>query len=128
MRRINFITIGGAGLLGVGGIFLQLGEQESDLNYSVLYRIGAPSKSLTRVFGTGLQKDILIDAQGVYPIAKVYDCNDPYIIGYIATVENFWEAYISDINEFSRGTPNWTKLHTKEDFVGFPFLGHLKIR
>ena len=95
MRRINFITIGGAGLLGVGGIFLQLGEQESDLNYSVLYKIGAPSKYLTRVFGTGLQKDILIDTQGVYPIAKVYDCNDPYIIGYIATVENFWEAYIT---------------------------------
>ncbi len=100
-----------------GFTFLQFGEQETDLNYSVLYKIGEPRNAVTRVFGTGLQKDIHIDAQGVYPIAKIYDCNDPYIIGYIATVENFWEAYISDINEFSKGTPNWTKLHTKDDLL-----------
>jgi len=100
-----------------GFTFLQFGEQETDLNYSVLYKIGEPRNAVKRVFGTGLQKDIHIDAQGVYPIAKIYDCNDPYIIGYIATVENFWEAYISDINEFSKGTPNWTKLHTRDDLL-----------
>ncbi|MFC4689973.1 prolyl oligopeptidase family serine peptidase [Dokdonia genika] len=98
-----------------GFTFLQFGNSEAELNLSVLYKLGEPVENVKPIFGTGVQSNITIASTGVYPITKIFNKTDPYVIGYIATVENFWDAYVADMDDFINGTPKWTKFHSKAE-------------
>lgn len=100
-----------------GFTFLQFAQTESEPNYCVLHILGQPSSRLKKVFGTSLHSNVVMDTLGVYPIAKIFNKEDPYVIGYAATVESFWDAYIADMEQFIKGTPNWKLLYTKDEKV-----------
>lgn len=101
-----------------GFTYLKFSENKEDkTNYAVLYKLGDSPTSLVKVFGHKVHSNINISSDGVYPIATINNPEDKFVIGYLATVENFWEAYISKIDDFKKGKPVWRKFYTTDDNV-----------
>ncbi|MCC4211286.1 prolyl oligopeptidase family serine peptidase [Leeuwenhoekiella parthenopeia] len=101
-----------------GFLFLQFSYDEEGAEHTetVLHRLGKPADSLISIFGSKLINDLTI-TEDVYPIATIDSQDAIYALGYLATVDNFWDAYITPIADLERGTPNWEPFYTKEDQV-----------
>ncbi|MFD2825738.1 prolyl oligopeptidase family serine peptidase [Leeuwenhoekiella polynyae] len=101
-----------------GFLFLQFSFEEdgSEHTETVLHRLGKPADSLVSVFGTKTNTDLNLTDE-VYPIATIDSKDAEYALGYLATVDNFWDAYITPIADLKQGKPNWKPFFTKEDQV-----------
>ena len=101
-----------------GFLFLQFSFEEdgSEHTETVLHRLGKPADSLISVFGTKTKTNLNLTDE-VYPIATIDSKDAEYALGYLATVDNFWDAYITPIADLEKGTPNWKPFYTKEDQV-----------
>jgi prolyl oligopeptidase len=64
------------------------------------------------------------------PIAKILSKYDKYVIGYKASVENYWEAYYADIDSLKNGDIHWRPFYGLEEkiyadygyFIGDEFI------
>lgn len=92
-------------------------SEQEEKSFSVLHLISDVENKLIQVFGSEVNKDLNIPSSGVYPIANILDANDHYVIGYIATVDNYWDAYYCKMEDFQLGDPQWKKLYSKTDKV-----------
>lgn len=80
-------------------------------SFSALYRIGHKSKVPHQVFGKGVGLDIPSDH---YPKVKLGSSLDTYVIGYKASSSNFYDAYITDIEDLLSGRTQWRDLFGAE--------------
>ncbi len=85
--------------------------------HSVLYKIGTPPSQLKKIFGSESNSELNIPSKGTYPIVKIKQQNDPYLIGYLAGVDNYWDAYYLPIEEVENDKITWKPLFTKEDKI-----------
>ena len=101
-----------------GFLFLQFSYDKEDAEHTetVLHRLGKPADSLVPVFGSKFNEDINLTDE-VYPIATIDSKDAEYAIGYLATVDNFWDAYITPISDLVLGKPDWKPFYKKEDKV-----------
>jgi len=106
-----------------GFIFLHFPQADPKANdfkantHSVLYKIGDSPTQLKKIFGSESNPELNIPVQGTYPIVKIKQQDDPYLIGYLAGVDNYWDAYYIPIDEISNTTINWRPLYTKKDKI-----------
>jgi len=101
-----------------GFLFLQFSYDEEGAEHTetVMHRLGKPADSLISIFGSKLINDLSI-TEDVYPIATIDSQDAEYAVGYLATVDNFWDAYITPIADLQKGKSNWKPLYRKEDQV-----------
>ena len=80
---------------------------------SVLHRVGQKNSRIP-IFGneTGIKMDPTF-----FPVTKISSSKNNYIIGYVANVDRFHDAYYSDIKSLESGRPKWKKLYSIEDKV-----------
>lgn len=83
---------------------------------SVLYKIGDKTNNLKTVFSAKTQSELNINANE-FPIAKIKSKNDKYIIGYIAGVDNYWDAYYVETSAIEQNPIPWKPLYKKEHKV-----------
>ena len=102
-----------------GFVFLRFEEAKDgeEITYSVLHKLGEPEMSLKKIFGHNLQKGLSIEKSSVYPIVTIDSKDTEYAVGYIATVENFWDAYVTPIESLKNGNPIWKPFFKAEDKI-----------
>tara|TARA_R110002020_G_scaffold472179_1_gene699925 strand:+ start:2356 stop:4500 length:2145 start_codon:yes stop_codon:yes gene_type:complete len=102
-----------------GFVFLRFEEAKDgeEITYSVLHKLGEPELCLKKIFGENLQEGLLIEKSSAYPIVTIDSRDSEYAVGYMATVENFWDAYITPIEDLKNGNPIWKPFFKAEDKV-----------
>ncbi|MCR9229008.1 MAG: prolyl oligopeptidase family serine peptidase [Flavobacteriaceae bacterium] len=80
-------------------------------SYSVLHRWGQEPMP---IFGGGVGPDMPNDH---YPKVKVRSSLDRYVIGYKASSNNYYDAYITDIESLVSGRPDWKLFFTEAEKV-----------
>lgn len=80
-------------------------------SYTVLHLWG---KKPFPVFGGGVGPDM---PQDHYPKVKVRSSRDRYVIGYKASSNNFYDAYVTDIGSLLSGNPDWRPFFSEGDKV-----------
>lgn len=81
---------------------------------TVLYRLGEDPNNRHIIFSSS--SNIQISNEDM-PIAKILSKNDKYIIGYKASVENYWEAYYTEIEELEKETINWKPFYSLDEKI-----------
>lgn len=105
-----------------GFIYLQFPIVDTDNSefkkntQSVLYKLGNDPKDLTVVMGAK-EFPLLNIKPNEYPIVSIPSKNSPYLIAYIATVENFWDSYYLPISDIAGASLKWKHFFTKENMV-----------
>jgi len=101
-----------------GFLFLQFSydEEGAERTETVMHKLGKPADSLEPIFGRKNYEELNLSDE-VYPIATIDSEDAKYAVGYLATVDNFWDAYITLIADLEKGTPNWKPFYKKEDQV-----------
>lgn len=103
-----------------GFLYLYIPELDSDdeqymLNSStVLYRIGEDSNKRNIIFSSAVDSKLTGED---LPIAKIISKNDSYMIGYVATVDNYWSAYYAKISDLDKKTIDWKPLYSLDEKV-----------
>lgn len=106
-----------------GFIFLYFPVADADAKdfkkntYSVLYKLKDPADKLRPIFGNKLNPELGISETGEFPIVTYKSPQDNYLIAYLATVENHWDAYIAPIEELEKNKISWKPFYSKEDKV-----------
>lgn len=83
---------------------------------SVLYKIGDNPDNVKVLLSSTLDTTLNIQLND-YPIVTINSKSDPYLVAYIASVKNFWDAYYLPIEEVSNSNISWKPFYTKEDMV-----------
>lgn len=105
-----------------GFIFLQFPITDNENNefkkntQSVLYKIGDDVSNLRILINSKLFSTLNIKPNE-YPIVTLGSKNDPFLIAYIATVENFWDAYYLPIEELKDEILEWKPFYKSDDKV-----------
>ncbi|MCG2460525.1 prolyl oligopeptidase family serine peptidase [Flavobacteriaceae bacterium F89] len=105
---------------GSGFIYLYFPVVDKNLpgykknSFSVLYKLGNKPDKRTPVFGKSTALNISDD---FYPKVKISSSQDKYVIGYVASSGDFYDAYITDIEDIYLGKPNWKSFFTSEDKI-----------
>ena len=99
-------------------LYLPILDQE-DKNYmlntsTVLYKLGENPKKRRIVFSSSMVSNMTSED---LPIAKILSKNDKYIIGYKATVENYWSAYYAKITDLETDKINWKPFYSLEEKI-----------
>tara|TARA_R110002096_G_scaffold101775_3_gene225190 strand:+ start:4339 stop:6489 length:2151 start_codon:yes stop_codon:yes gene_type:complete len=90
-------------------------KEEYMLNCStVLYKLGEDPKKRNIIFSAIENPNLTVED---YPIAKILSNNDKYLIGYVATVENYWSAFYAEIKDLENGEIDWKPLYTLDEKV-----------
>ena len=56
-----------------------------------------------------------------FPLTRITSSHDNYIFGYVATTDNFYDAYYTSIASIKVGKPTWKKLYSTLDKVLFNY-------
>src|SRR5690606_18468407 len=83
---------------------------------SVLYTIGQNPKKLNYILGNKRQPQLNIGSKD-YPATKIKSSNDKYIVGYISGVDNYWDAYYTEVNNLTKGNISWKPLYSKDQNI-----------
>ncbi|RXG25396.1 prolyl oligopeptidase family serine peptidase [Leeuwenhoekiella marinoflava] len=106
-----------------GFIFLYFPVADADAEdfkkntYSVLYKLKDPADKLRPIFGNKQNPELGISETGEFPIVSIKSQQDEFMLGYLATVENHWDAYIAPLTDLQKPKINWEPFYTKEDKV-----------
>lgn len=83
---------------------------------SVLYRLGDDPNNVEVLLSSTSNPSLNIQSND-YPIVTINSKTDPYLVAYIASVKNFWDAYILPIEDVLNSTISWKPLYSKDDMV-----------
>ena len=83
---------------------------------SVLYKLGDNPDNVKVLLSSTLDTKLNIQPND-YPIVTINSKSDPYLVAYIASVKNFWDAYYLPIEEISNSKVSWKPFYTKDDMV-----------
>lgn len=83
---------------------------------SVLYKIGQDPTKLKVIFSAETHPELNIKPRD-HPIAVTYTKSQNYLVCYLAGVDNYWDAYYTNIKSLENDTIIWKPLHKKEDKV-----------
>ncbi|WAC01799.1 hypothetical protein N7U66_18220 [Lacinutrix neustonica] len=83
---------------------------------AVIYFLNEDPKDLKSIFGNKTHSKFNIN-ENEYPIPVIKSAEDKYIIGYIAGVDTYWDAYYAKIDDIKLGRLNWKLLHSKKEKV-----------
>ncbi|WP_100612835.1 prolyl oligopeptidase family serine peptidase [Confluentibacter lentus] len=81
---------------------------------TVMHKLGDDPDKRHIVFSSRSDKGITKED---IPIAKVLSNNDEYIIGYKASVENYWSAYYANISDLNKDEIIWKPFYSTEDKI-----------
>lgn len=79
---------------------------------TVLYTLNSNPKDLVPIF----TEDDGKTSEG-HPITIIKSLTSKYIIGYFAGVDNYWDAYYTEIASLKEVNPKWKPLYNKEDKI-----------
>jgi len=85
-------------------------------NQSVLYRLGQEPNQLNYIFGTKTQPEFNL-APSDHPCTSIESPREKYIIGYIAGVDNYWNAYYAKIVDLETRKLKWKLLYSEKEKV-----------
>lgn len=103
-----------------GFLYLYIPELDSSkdgymLNVStVLHRIGDDPNKRRIIFSSSVDSKLTKED---LPIAKILSNNDDYMIGYVASVENYWSAYYAKVSDLDKGRVDWKPLYSLDEKV-----------
>ncbi|QCX01102.1 hypothetical protein FGM00_13615 [Aggregatimonas sangjinii] len=80
---------------------------------SVLHMVGDKNSRIP-IFGNvhGVKMD-----PSFFPVTKITSSDSKVLIGYVANVDRFYDAYYCDVQDIQDGKPNWKKLYGIDDKV-----------
>ncbi|WP_445737347.1 prolyl oligopeptidase family serine peptidase [Mariniflexile sp.] len=81
---------------------------------TVLYKLGENPEKRHVIFSSSLVSNLTDED---LPIAKIQSKNDKYIIGYKATVDNYWSAYYAEISDLKKDNINWKPFYSSDDKI-----------
>lgn len=103
-----------------GFLYLYIPELDSkNKNYmlnssTVLHKLGDNPNKRHIVFSSTSSSQLTNED---LPIAKILSKNDKYLIGYKASVENYWSAYYAKISDLDKAIIEWKPFYTKEEKI-----------
>ncbi len=83
---------------------------------SVIYTIGDNPNTIRYIFGSKTEKDLNFEPED-RPVIKFNNQNDKYLIAYISGVENYYDAFYTEIDNLNNSQINWKPLYSKNDKV-----------
>ena len=83
-------------------------------SFSVIHKLGKNPESRIPIFQTN--EDLLI-SEDFYPKVKIGSSLDKYIIGYVASSDDYYDSYIATISDVLQGKPDWKPFFKKEDAI-----------
>jgi len=83
-------------------------------SFSVLHKIGENSANITPIFGADKSLEISAD---FYPKVKIGSSKDKYIIGYVASSDDYYDSFIAEMSDVIKGKSNWKPFFKKEDKI-----------
>lgn len=105
-----------------GFIYLYFPVVDSNLpgykknSYSVIHFLGHNSEERKRIFGNINNISISSD---FYPKVRINSSLDKYIIGYAATSNDYYSAYITSMTDILKLSPNWQPFFNEDQKVFF---------
>ncbi|PQV48814.1 oligopeptidase B [Jejuia pallidilutea] len=94
---------------------LDYNDENYMLNSStVLHKLGDNPNKRRIVFSSKSKPEI---TEEDLPIAKILSPKDKYLIGYKASVENYWSAFYADINDLDKEVIHWKPLYSSNEKV-----------
>lgn len=81
---------------------------------TVLHKLGDNANKRHIVFSSSMVSDL---SKEDLPIAKILSKNDQYIIGYKASVENYWLAYYAKLDDLKTGQLNWQPFYALDEKI-----------
>lgn len=103
-----------------GFLYLYIPELDSkNKNYmlnssTVLHKLGDNPNKRHIVFSSASSSQLTNED---LPIAKIISKNDKYLIGYKASVENYWSAYYAKISDLDKAIIEWKPFYTKDEKI-----------
>ena len=83
-------------------------------SFSRLHFLGKDFESDIKVFQHSKSTD---SAYTTYPKLSIASNKSKFVIGYLANAENFYNSYITSVEDLMRGTPSWKPFFTKADSI-----------
>jgi len=83
-------------------------------SFSVLHKIGEDNINNSLIFGADTNLEISAD---FYPKVKIGSSKDKYIIGYVASSDDYYDSYIAEMSDVINGKPDWKPFFKKEDKI-----------
>ncbi|MCM4156143.1 MULTISPECIES: prolyl oligopeptidase family serine peptidase [Christiangramia] len=83
-------------------------------SFSVIYKLGENPEDRKPIFQSHYDLHI---SEDFYPKVKIGSSLDNYIIGYIASSDDYYDSYIATISDVLQGKPDWKPFFKKEDAI-----------
>lgn len=83
-------------------------------SFSVLHKIGENSANIFPIFGADTNLEISAD---FYPKVKIGSSKDKYIIGYVASSDDYYDSFIAKLSDAIKGEADWKPFFKKEDKI-----------
>ena len=83
-------------------------------SFSVIHKLGDNPDNRTPIFQSNSEIQI---SEDLYPKVKIGSSLDKYVIGYIASSDDYYSSYIAEISDVLQGKPNWKPFFQKEHSV-----------
>ncbi len=83
-------------------------------SYSVIHKLGNNPEDRTPIFQAN--KEIQI-SEDLYPKVKIGSSIDQFVIGYVASSDDYYSSFIAKTSDVLKGEPNWEPFFQKEDSV-----------
>ncbi len=83
-------------------------------SFSVLHKIGEDNINARPIFGADTNLEISAD---FYPKVKIGSSKDKYIIGYVASSDDYYDSFITKMSDVINGKPDWKPFFKKDDKI-----------
>ena len=83
-------------------------------SFSVIHLLGDNPEDRNPIFKAN--EDILI-SEDFYPKVKIGSSLDKYVIGYVASSDDYYDSYIAELSNILQRMPKWKPFFQKEDAV-----------
>lgn len=83
---------------------------------SVMYKLGDEPTEVKILLSSKTHPELNIQPND-YPIVTIKSRYDPYLVGYIASVKNYWDSYFLPIGNINKPEFNWKPFFSKKDLV-----------
>lgn len=85
-------------------------------NQSVLYKLGQDPEEINYIFGNKTHPQFKLGPSD-HPCTTIDSQHEKYIIGYIAGVDNIWDAYYAKIENVENGLLKWNLFYDKNEKI-----------
>ena len=83
-------------------------------SFSVIHKLGENPENRKAIFKANADLQI---SEDFYPKVKIGSSLDKYIIGYVASSDDYYDSYIATISDVLQGKPDWKPFFKKEDAI-----------